>query len=454
MEPRVQYAKTSDGINIAYAVFGSGPAIVFPSMIWGNIHTYKSGLLGFNRTYDELVSLGWSVITYDGRGTGSSDRDVEDYTLEERMQDLEAVIDRVGPDRFALCGILQGGPAAITYAVQHADRVSHLVLSDTFANAREYYELIPALRMTQLTLRDADDEWEFATLTLANALTGYTDTELARRMAETFRTGMTAKAYMAFRNAAEEIDVQHLLPQIGVPTLVVHDRSLPIERVGVLAQRLAPLIPNARLVETNDAADVIDEFQREGEEPGRVPPDLPSGTAIILFADIADSTALTERLGDAAFRDKARELDDALRRAITSNGGTAIDGKLLGDGVLATFGAAREAIACASEMHRLAAGAVGGLDPRPMTLDPLSLHVGIHAGDVIREANNVYGGAVNIAARVAAEAAAGETLVSRTVADLARTSAGVSFEDRGERALKGVSEPVRVYAVGEQQGAP
>ncbi len=162
---------------------------------------------------------------------------------------------------------------------------------------------------------------------------------------------------------------------------------------------------------------------------------LPSGTAIILFADIADSTALTERLGDAAFREKARELDEALRQAITSNGGTAIEGKLLGDGVLATFGAAREAIACAQACH--AAGNHAGLP----------LHVGIHAGDVIREANNVYGGAVNIASRVAGEAAAGETLVSGTVRDLARTSAGVSFEDRGERELKGVSEPVRLFAV-------
>jgi adenylate cyclase len=159
------------------------------------------------------------------------------------------------------------------------------------------------------------------------------------------------------------------------------------------------------------------------------------GTAIILFADIADSTALTERLGDAAFRAKARELDEALRRAIASNDGAAIEGKLLGDGVLATFGAAREAIACASAIQD--AGSRAGLP----------LHVGIHAGDVIREANNVYGGAVNIASRVANEAAAGETLVSATVRDLARTSAGVSFEDRGERELKGVSEPVRLWSV-------
>jgi adenylate cyclase len=172
------------------------------------------------------------------------------------------------------------------------------------------------------------------------------------------------------------------------------------------------------------------------------------GTAIILFADIADSTALTERLGDAAFREKARALDDALRHAITSNGGTAIEGKLLGDGVLATFAAAREAIACANELHRLASGGgAAGTSGQRLATSDLLLHVGIHAGDVIREDDNVYGGAVNIASRIADASSAGETLVSQTVRDLARTSAGVSFEDRGEHDLKGVSEPVRVFAV-------
>jgi adenylate cyclase len=203
----------------------------------------------------------------------------------------------------------------------------------------------------------------------------------------------------------------------------------------------------------------VDDFLQE-ERSQTLQEPLPSGTAVILFADIADSTALTERLGDAAFREKARALDDALRKAISANGGTAIEGKLLGDGVLAVFGAAREAIVCAQELHRLAResspsrvgeGPGEGLakDPQPQIQDPLLLHVGIHAGDVIREEGNVYGGAVNIASRVASEAAAGETLVSATVRDLARTSAGVSFEDRGERELKGVSEPVRVWAVRE-----
>jgi class 3 adenylate cyclase len=284
-------------------------------------------------------------------------------------------------------------------------------------------------------VHDAENDWEFVTLTFANAYTGYRGSERARRMAEAFRTGITAKSYMAFRDAIERIDVRHLLPQISLPTIVIHDRTSGPDRVDILTRRLAPLIPNARFVETDDVAKVTDEFLREGKAAPA--PDLPSGTAIILFADIVDSTALTERLGDDAFREKARGLDEAMRSAIRDNGGTAVEGKTLGDGVLAAFTSAKQAIACAQACHE-AANAAG-----------LSLHAGIHAGDVIREADNVYGGAVNIAARIAAASAAGETLVSETVRSLARTSAGVRFEDRGEQALKGIGETVRVWAVRE-----
>src|SRR5713226_7153298 len=149
------------------------------------------------------------------------------------------------------------------------------------------------------------------------------------------------------------------------------------------------------------------------------------------LTDIVDSTALTERLGDAAFREKARDLDGALRAAIRERGGTPVEGKLLGDGVLAVFTSAREAIEAALACGKEVASA------------GMPLHLGIHAGDVIRERDpdgrdNVYGGAVNIASRIAGLSAAGEVLVSETVRSLARTSAGVRFEDRGGQELKGV----------------
>src|SRR5439155_10440204 len=163
----------------------------------------------------------------------------------------------------------------------------------------------------------------------------------------------------------------------------------------------------------------------------QVPPKaIPAGTAVILFADIVDSTALTERLGDGAFRERARGLDAVLRTVIRDNGGTPIEGKLLGDGVLAVFSSARQAIEAALACGK--AGDEGGLP----------LHFGLHAGDVIRESDpdgrdNVYGGAVNIASRISGLSAPGEVLVSETVRSLARTSAGVRFEDGGEQEGKG-----------------
>jgi class 3 adenylate cyclase len=154
----------------------------------------------------------------------------------------------------------------------------------------------------------------------------------------------------------------------------------------------------------------------------------------VLKADSPDP-ALTERIGDEAFRAQARHLDTAMRSAIRDCGGTPVEGKLVGDGVLAVFTSAREAIDAA--LRCATAGHAGGLP----------LHLGIHAGDVIREEDNVFGGAVNIASRISGLSAPGELLVSDIVRGLARTSAGVRFEDRGEHALKGVADAQRVFAV-------
>ncbi len=438
MEPRIQYAKTSDGVSIAYAVFGDGPPIVFVGFLFGDVHLYSSGA-GLHRPITEaLVGLGRRFIMYDGRSMGSSDRGNTDFSLEGRLRDLDAVIERTGVHRFAVCGTLQGGPAAIAYAAQHPDQVSGLVLVATYAKGADYFNLIPAVRAMRALDTMAEEQWEYYSVALANAATGFRDSDAADRLATAFRSGTSARAYLAYLDANEKLDVTDLLPLVGVPTLVIHLASSPLSNVDLL-RALASRIPNARLVTTEDLAGTIDAFLREDEEHAAAAPELPSGMSAILFADIADSTALTERLGDTAFRAKARDLDGALRAVIRDHVGTAIDGKLLGDGVLAVFTSARQAIEAALACSK--AGDDAGLP----------LHLGLHAGDVIREENNVYGGAVNIASRIAGLSAAGEVLVSETVRSLARTSAAVRFKDRGERELKGVGEAVRVWAVSEAE---
>jgi class 3 adenylate cyclase len=202
--------------------------------------------------------------------------------------------------------------------------------------------------------------------------------------------------------------------------------------------------PNAWAAILSTRNSTIEEFLREGTTDARptpkhdrapTPRQQATASAVILFTDIADSTALTERMGDSRFRDASRTLDAGLRAAIRECGGTTVEAKTLGDGVLATFGSAAHAIDGARRCLAVSAAS------------ELGLHIGLHAGDVIREDGNVFGGAVNIAARICSLSAAGEILVSDVVRGMARTSAGVTFDDRGEQEMKGVGEPVRVYAV-------
>jgi class 3 adenylate cyclase len=446
-EPEIRYTTTADGVSIAYYTMGEGyPLVVASSVFWSHLR-----LQPYFREYHRSRSgrglgRGLQVIRYDARGTGFSDRNTLDFSMDARLLDLDAVVKRLKLRRFAILGSVHGAPAAIAYAAEHPERVSHLILVGGYARGREYMEVLGDRLMR-------DENWERYTLNSANWALGFSDSESARRLAAIFRESMTPESLRGAVDAMDAVDVTSLLPRIAAPTLVMHrprssDVSLP-----EWSRELASKIPDARYVEvtkqddpgwTEEQTRIVEDFlgvDQKAAAPS-VGPVAPSSTAIIMFADIVDSTALTERLGDAAFRDKARDLDGALRTIIRENGGTPIEGKLLGDGVLATFTSASQAIEAALACGR--AGEDGGLP----------LHLGLHAGDVIRESDpdgrsNVYGGAVNIAARISSLSAPGEVLVSDTVRSLARTSAGAAFEDRGEQALKGVGEPVRVWAVVE-----
>jgi class 3 adenylate cyclase/pimeloyl-ACP methyl ester carboxylesterase len=389
------------------------------------------------------------IVRFDPRGTGLSQRELSDEQLAQAHlgADIGAVVDDLSLERLSLLGCAVPGTAAVCLAAERPELVDRLILI-SLGHGPDFVRY-PQLKTV---LAIAKDDWKLYTETWARIFHGRSNEQDAREHAELMRRSHSQDVFVRSLDYILAFDITTYLPRVRARTLVMNDAR---GRVGSreTARLLASNIKDARFVqyargpfyESEEAQTAIEEFLAETTDLPTATA-LHSGTAVILFADIADSTALTERLGDAAFREKARELDEALRRAIASNGGTAIDGKLLGDGVLATFGAAREAIACAGEMHRLA-GAGGGLGPRPSTPDPILLHVGIHAGDVIREEGNIFGGAVNIASRVADAASPGEVLVSGTVRELARTSAGVSFEDRGERELKGVGEPVRLYEV-------
>ena len=441
MEPRIQYAKTDDGVRIAFTTVGQGP----PLVVAGEIVDAHVQLVWDHSPvgpFYKRLSEKNTVVKFDPRGLGLSDRDITDHSLEARLLDLRAVIERLGLASFALLGYTLGGPLAITYAAQDPDRVSRLVLVGSFARTSEMLSRHRAARVAGLMRTD----WEMYLETVAAVNYGFGKEE-SSRTARFLAAAFDADTLTRFMWAAGGDNVTGLLPQIVCPALVVHYSGVHYLTLE-MARELVSDIPDSRLlvldygwlVRDQEVAEAILDFLAEGEQEAK--PDLPSGTAVILFADIVDSTALTEELGDAAFRAKARELDTSLRGIIRECAGTPVEGKVLGDGVLAVFTSARQAIECALRCN-------GASEPVG-----LRLHLGIHAGDVIREEDpdgraNVYGGAVNIAARIAGASAPGEVLVSDTVRGLARTSAGVTFDDRGEQTLKGIAEPQRLFAVRE-----
>jgi class 3 adenylate cyclase len=335
-----------------------------------------------------------------------------------------------------------GGPVALSYAANNPHSVSRIVLVSAFAQGERL-----ATPERQRALIDYTERMGFPVLEYSESPDP--SAALDRTGRDVVHLASTPELQARLLRLFFTLDVTSVLPAVTMPVTIAHgrdDRLVPSSEGRALAAQL----PNAEFVSfegntgsaLTEAGATIPVVRR-----GLGLPPLPESTAtsasfstahdtaIILFADIVESTALTEKIGDGAFRERARALDLAMRSAIMNHQGAPVEGKLLGDGVLATFASARQAIECGKAC--VASASETGLQ----------LHVGIHAGDVIREVTNVYGGAVNIASRIAAASAPNQVLVSDTVRGLARTSAGVSFIDKGTYALKGIDEPQRVFEV-------
>ena len=445
--PQIRYCTTSDGVRIAYWTMGSGPPLLHsPPMPFSDIAA-EIGLDDARAWYERMAQT-HTLIRYDPRASGSSDREVQNVSIEGFVLDIDAVAAAMPFDSYALVASGMWVVPAITFAARFPARVSHLILW----NARARPSDVQTSARIVATRSLMEKEWAGYTDAWAQSTFGWSKATQARAWSRVYRASTTAEATLRRMAALHNGDASELLPDIDAPVLVVDHRKRR-NTTQDAAQYLAANLRNARLVVLDgvqsvpavqperlaENAQLIDEFTGVIAPS---PPDIPSssaqqasGTAVILFTDIVASTALTERMGDVRFRDASRALDAGLRAAIRDAGGATIDGKLLGDGVLATFPSAAQAIDGARRCLALSAAS------------ELGLHIGLHAGDVIREDGNVFGGAVNIASRICGLSAPGEILVSDVVRGMARSSAGVEFEDRGEQEMKGVGEPVRVYAV-------
>ena len=445
MEPRIQYAQTKDGVSIAYHTLGDGPALI--EMPWfPSTHIQLEWQIPELRAWYERLAVTRKLVRYDARGTGLSDREITDFSLDACVRDLEAVVESLGLRRFALLALLTHGPVAIAYAARHPDRVSHLLLWCSFARPLDFLQQ----PQVEPLLRLIDADWQTFTETLAHIGLGWSEGEPARRMATVMREGSTPEATKSMLDAVRQFDVTELLPQVAVPTLVLHRRQLPWLGVD-FARSLVSQIPNARLCllegtsgatyldDAEALVGAIDEFTSEGAEPGAAPEPSPAGGVhTILFTDVEGSTALTQRLGDAKARDLLREHERMVREALKAHSGSEV--KTMGDGFMASFSSATKGLECAMAMQRAFA------EHNESAQEPILVRVGLNAGEPIAEDDDLFGTAVNEAARITATAKGGEILVSNVVRELAKGK-DFLFADRGEASLKGFDESVRLFEV-------
>jgi class 3 adenylate cyclase/pimeloyl-ACP methyl ester carboxylesterase len=449
MEQDIRFCKAADGVGIAYAAAGEGYPLLFVHGWASHLEFWTKMPRAEETAYGQLPQH-FRFYRYDARGWGLSDRDVSDFSLEKKLLDVEAVVKNAGLERFAIIGVSEGGPTAIAYAVQNPDKVSHLVLLGTFAHTPgPTPEELPILQARMMTIKPGwgKDTPEFRQLWTAMFMPE-ADMDMIRWFNELQRVSGTAETVMALIGAIPRIDVRDLLPQVKTPTLVAHargDLACPFEG----GRAIASGIPNARFLplESNNHFLLPGEPANEallkamtdfiGEPTTAVTPaqaSTPSGLVTILFTDMAGSTAMTQRLGDEGAQDLVRQHNTVVRDALRAHAGNEI--KHTGDGIMASFPSARGAVECAVAIQRALAAAGDGVRVR----------IGLNAGEPVAEEQDLYGTSVQMAARVCAEADAGEILVSNVVRELA-AGKGFLFNDRGDRALKGFEDPVRIYEV-------
>jgi pimeloyl-ACP methyl ester carboxylesterase/DNA-binding SARP family transcriptional activator len=433
-QPRIRYARSGD-VRIAYQVLGEGPLDLVLAHGW--VCTFEPGwenpkIASF---YRRLASMG-RLILFDKRGTGLSDRVTPDRLpdLETRMDDVRAVLDAVGSERAVVIGVSEGGPMSALFAATYPQRTAGLVLIGAFARLAEAPDYpIGASEAdwgARIEALEADDWVEATTREWLTRVAPdiVDDAEQVAWYASYVMRGASPAGNKALRLMNLDIDIRHVLPSVVVPTLVLYRRD---EWFADATRYLGDNIPGAAVVELpgtdhlpwegdqNAVLDSIERFLSDAGEP--LEPDRQLAT--ILFVDVVGSTEKAAALGDGAWNELLGRYRALVGAQITRFRGTEIDAA--GDGVLATFDGPARAIRCAGTITR-SVEALG-----------LTVRAGLHTGEVELDNGSVRGIAVHIGARVAAEADAGEVLVSRTVSDLVAGS-GLEFEYRGRRGLKGV----------------
>ena len=436
--PETRYAKSGD-LSIAYQVVGKGPLDLIYVPGWISNVELMWEEPAHAHVLERLASFS-RLILFDKRGTGLSDPVPLDRlpTLEERMDDVRAVLDAVDCRQAAVFGFSEGGLMSVLFAATYPERTTALALYGVFAKRikSDDYPWAPAPEDRKREIEDLERNWS-ERMDL-DKLAPSEDDAFKNRLATYFRRSASPGAAVALMRMNTQIDVRDVLPSIQAPTLVLH-RTDDLDANVAEGRWVAEHIPGAKFVElpgdahtlwagdTDALVDEIEEFltgARRGPEPDRV-------LATVLFTDIVGSTRQATKLGDRRWRELLERHHALVRKELDRFNGRELD--TAGDGFLATFDGPARAIRCADAIE--SGVQVLGLEVR----------AGVHTGECELFGDKVAGLAVHTGARIASEAGAGEVLVSQTVKDLVAGS-GISFEDRGEHELKGVGT-WRLYSV-------
>lgn len=439
MNPETRFTQAGD-INIAYQVYGSGQQdlVVAPGWI-SNIELFweEPRVARFFREMGRFAR----VILFDKRGTGLSDRNTESATLEERMDDVRAVMDAVDSQRAAVLGYSEGGPMSCLFAVTYPERTDALILVGSYATQKPKpgHPWGRSEDVQKTIIEGVRKQWG-STIGLAmRAPSVAEEDQFQRWWSRYLRMSASPASALALTRMNYEIDIRHLLPSIRVPTLVIHanrDMTVPVECGHYLAQT----IPDARFIDLDTAdhlpyigcPDAIVGHVEEFLTGSRSPTIVDRVVKTVMFTDIVDSTVLASQLGDMRWQGVLQDHHAAVRRELGVYRGQEI--KTTGDGFLATFDGPARAVQCAQAV-RDAVRTLG-----------VSVRIGLHTGECELVTKDIMGIAVHIAARVTAIAGSDEVLVSRTVKDLVAGS-GLDFEDRGEHRLKGVDDQWQLFSV-------
>jgi class 3 adenylate cyclase len=444
MEPQIRFCTSADGTRIGYATLGEGPPLVQVNP-WGGDLGREWGNPDCRPALESL-SRGRLYVGFDRRGVGASQREVDVFSLEAQVADVAAVVDQLGLERFDLWGILDGAAISVAYAAEHPERVSRLALWAPYPCGVEIVRPGAARGLVELIRGN----WSLARRAIAAVVFPSGPTELQRWYSESLRPSLSPEVAAKCVEFYATVDVRALLPRVKAPTLVLHrrgNRDAPISA----AMAVAALVPDARFVALEGDMDhpwlgdishveTMTQFLDEGRSEGRMAkPSAASSLVTILFTDMEGSTSLTQRLGDAKAQEVVRTHNRIVRDGLKTHSGSEI--KHTGDGIMASFASASRALECSIDIQRALAQ---HNESNPDM--PIGVRIGLNAGEPVAEEEDLFGTAVQLASRICAQAEPGEILAPIVVRELA-AGKGFLLADRGDVALRGFEDPVRLYEV-------